>query len=388
MADLTVEPYYKLKKRKHSIEEYYRTIPFSGSWEACKRAHQLLFNEVVTVLEERGAEVKVRISNFYFLKENEPSPVDTYWTLKKNLTFFETLKSGKQSTKKFPLAIDYKKNKSIEFVQEKVITLKKPFYDPVTKELYSVGTRFAACNNQELMGRHGQGFFEVWILDPVSLKIKTTQVPKSNCVRNYSKKREDQINNFVKVLKLWSDQKNGSIPYVLGGWSWTVLCSNDDYEIKRETDSKYAIHRKKWDHSSKMGFDCMGMIGRAAQICNIPFYIKNTTTLLKDLKHLQNKEAIELGDVIWYPGHVMVVSSLKNNLVIEARGYERGKGKVQEAPIESLFKEARTLEELRQRYIEKKPITVLSSDGKPWKTFKSFKILKIKSIWRDPETSL
>lgn len=83
VADLTVDPYYRLSKKGLTIDDYYHKIPFSGSWEACKRAHQLLFNEVVTVLEEKGAEVKVRISNFYFLKANDSKPSDTYWTLKK-----------------------------------------------------------------------------------------------------------------------------------------------------------------------------------------------------------------------------------------------------------------------------------------------------------------
>ena len=381
VADLTVDPYYKSAKKGLSIEEYYQMQPFSGTWDACKRAHQLLFNERVTVLAERGPEAKIKISNFYFFKANESIPSDTYWTLKKNLTYLKDTKQKKEILKKIPRPISYKENNITAENSSEVITLKKPFYDPITKEIYSVGTRFISVEGQNLKGPFNEGYFNSYIYDNASQKVKTTQIPKTHCIRNYSKKPEDQIKNFVQVLRLWAYQKDGSIPYVLGGWSWTVSCPSDEYEIQKRTDGQYAIQRTKWSHSSKMGFDCMGLIGRAAQICDIPFYIKNTTTLLKDLKALTKGDKIEEGDIIWYPGHVMVISSLKKSLIIEARGYERGDGKVQENPVESIFKNVKNLDELKACYLEKKPITILYADGRPWKAFKSFKILKFNTVF-------
>lgn len=382
VADLTVEPYYKSVKKGLSIEEFYQMQPFSGSWDACKRAHQLLFNERVTVLDEKGPEVKIKISNFYFFKANESIPSDTYWTLKKHVTYIKDIKQKKETLKKIPGPISYKDNDISSQNTANVITLKKPFYDPITKEIYSVGTRFVSVEGQNLKGPFRDGYFNSYIFDNTSQKIKTTQIPKTHCIRNYSKKPEDQIKNFVQVLRLWSYQKEGAIPYVLGGWSWTVSCPNDEYEIIKKPEGQYAIQRKKWAHSSKMGFDCMGLIGRAAQVCDIPFYIKNTTTLLKDLKDLKKGEKIEEGDIIWYPGHVMVISSIKKSLVIEARGYERGDGKVQENSVESIFENIKNLDELKSCFLEKKPITVLYADGRPWKTFKKFKILKFNSIFQ------
>lgn len=381
VADLMVEPYHKIPQKTYSITEYYQKMPFSGSWDACPRAHQLLFNEVVSVLEENGAEVKIQISNFYYQKANESLPLDTYWTLRKNLCFFKDLKSNKVDVAKFPHPISYKENNIEAGLQSNIITLKKPFYDPVTKEIYSVGTRFVLTSEQEVKGPFDKGNFEAHIYDVHSKKIKKTQIPKINCVRNYSKNPKDKIQNFVQVLRLWAYQKEGAIPYVLGGWSWTLNCPNHDFEILKESDSKYAIHRSNWSHHAKSGFDCMGIIGRAAQICDIPFYIKNTTTLLKDLKPLKKNDKISEGDILWYPGHVMVVSSLKNNLVIEARGYERGEGKVQEVCVENIFKNIKNLDELKALHDQQKPVTILYFDGRPWKTFKTFKILKISSIW-------
>ena len=287
VADLTVEPYYKFSKKGFTIDDYYNKIPFSGSWQACKRAHQLLFNERVTVLEEKGAEVKIQISNFYFLNANGSVPSDTYWTLKKNLTYIKDLKIKKSDSYKIPYSISYKENNITSKTTEATITLKKPFYDPITKEIYSVGTRFTLASDLDHKGPHGKGHFEAYIYDTQVKKIKILQVPRLNCVRNYSKKPEDKIQNFVQVLRLWAYQKDGAIPYVLGGWSWTITCDSDDFEVHKESGSEHSYHRKKWPHDSKIGFDCMGIIGRAAQICELPFYIKNTTTLLKDLKPLK-----------------------------------------------------------------------------------------------------
>lgn len=383
VADLMVDPYHK-DSMKTSVEEYYHQLPFSGTWKACRRAHQLLFNEVVSVLEEKGPEVKVKISSFYFTKENESIPCDTYWTLKKNITLFSELQNNEIDLKTVPDPISYIE-KNILSLSDQILTLKKPFYDPITKKMYSVGTRFVATQGQNLLGNFDQGVFDVYIYDSATHKMKVTQLPRANCIRNYSKKPADQIANFVQVLRLWCYQKEGAIPYVLGGWSWTITCLDNNYEINYQDDEQYAIVRKKWDLKEKTGFDCIGIIGRAAQVCDIPFYIKNTTTLIKDLESLKSQDSIEEGDLIWYPGHVMVVSSLKRNLAIEARGYERGGGKVQEVPLDNIFQEVKNYDELKAHYLQNKPITVLYANGKPWRNFKKFKILKMKSIWKkDP----
>lgn len=381
VADLIVDPYYKLPKKNLSIEEYYLKQPFSGDWNVCRRAHQLLFNERVHVLEERGPEAKVQISNFYFLKSDEPGPVDTYWTLKKNLIYVSDLKNKRVNLDKIPPPISYKENTISKKPLASVVTLKKPFYDPITKEIYSIGTRFVTFKGQNIKGAFDDGTFEAYILDPSSKKMRSTQIPKRICIRNYSKNSKDRINNFVQVLRLWSYQKEGAIPYLLGGWSWTVTL-NDEFELHKEKEGD-VYERKKWAHTSKTGLDCMGIIGRAAQICEIPFYFKNSTTLLKNLKHVQKNDTIEVGDILWYPGHAMVISSVKKGLLIEAAGYERGWGKVEESPIENVFQGVKTVEQLKTLYLEKKPVTILHYSGRPWKTFKTFKILKLSSVFSE-----
>ncbi len=312
VADLLGQPYVQSPKKGISAEEYYHHIPFSGSGSACWRLHQVLFNETVTVLAEKGNEVKVRISNFYYILDNETSPRDTYWTSKDNLFILDNLKHKKIDLSQFPPPISYGDKKRPPDKEENIVTLKKPFFDPLTKKTYSVGTRFIAHPGQNLKGSFDRGSFNIYIFDPQKQELVNSKIPKINCIRNYFKRPEDQVQNFVQVLRSWTNHKNGFIPYVLGGFSWTLNCEEDTYNEKKDPVSNKAyFHRDEWSESSKIGFDCVGIIGRAAQICNIPFFYKNTLTLLKGLETLKKGEQLGEGDLIWYPGHVMVVSNLK-----------------------------------------------------------------------------
>jgi cell wall-associated NlpC family hydrolase len=109
--------------------------------------------------------------------------------------------------------------------------------------------------------------------------------------------------------------------------------------------------------------DCAGMISLATRACGINYRPKNTTaikrfgTQISDMGHLQN------GDIIYVPGHVLVVSDIKRNLAIEARGYGSGTGKVQELPLNTLFKGIETYADLFGIIKEKKPLTRLACDG-------------------------
>ncbi|MCH9634347.1 MAG: hypothetical protein S4CHLAM7_10940 [Chlamydiae bacterium] len=385
VADLLGQPHVHSPKKGISLEEYYHKIPFSGTSNACWRLHQVLFNEVVTVLDEKGSEVKVKISNFYYLLDNESSPKDTYWTSKENLLFLDKVVHKKIDISHFPPPISYKEKKPSSDREQNVVTLKKPFFDPSTKTTYSVGTRFLAHADQDFRGSFDKGSFDVYIFDPKTQELLDTQIPKRYCIRNYLNHPDDQIKNFVSVLRSWAYQKKGFIPYVLGGFSWTLNCNEDAYEAKIDPENNHPyFHRNTWTESSKIGFDCVGIIGRAAQVCNIPFFYKNTRTLLKGLKCLKKGEKIREGDLLWFPGHVMVVSNLKKNLIVEARGYDHGSGRVREVHINKIFEEVNSFDELLSFYHKKRHLSLLDKEGKVFTTCKKYEILKINSVWNHP----
>lgn len=383
VVDLMGQPLSHSPKKGLSLEQYYYQLPFSGSLGVCFRLHQLLFNEVVTVIEERGAEAKVKISNFYYLKDKDNIPQDAFWMLKKDLCPLDKSKKKNNGLTKIPPSISYKEKKFHNTKDERVITLKKPFFDSETQKTYSVGTRFIACPNQDFSGAFDRGCFSCYIYDAEKARHTTTDVPKNLCIRNYSSLPKDKIQNFVQVLRSWTYQKNGFIPYVLGGFSWTHNCESNDYFMSKDSHTNNVSYsRKEWQEPLKQGFDCVGIIGRAAQICEIPLFCKNTTTLIKELKHLSSGQKISEGDLIWYPGHVVIATNSKKNMILEARGYENGRGKVQETPIEQVFEGIKTYDQLVDHYINKKPITVLNSEGGVYKKHKTFKILKINSLWK------
>jgi hypothetical protein len=118
-------------------------------------------------------------------------------------------------------------------------------------------------------------------------------------------------------------------------------------------------------------------------LAGIPYFYKNSLTIAKHLAPLNKKETISEGDIIWLPGHVMVVSSLKDNLLVEARHYSHGYGKVHEIPLSHQFKNINSYEQLAAHFFNKKPLQRLDKSGKVVQVLPDFKILKLASVWRN-----
>src|SRR5690606_17679975 len=115
-------------------------------------------------------------------------------------------------------------------------------------------------------------------------------------------------------------------------------------------------HYDKDTSATKSGFDCSGVIARATQICGIPYFCKNTATIPHCLKPLQKEQELHNGDLILIRGHVMIVFDVAKNLLIEARGYTHGYGKLQEIPINQVFEGIQTYKDLTDAYFGRKVI--------------------------------
>ena len=90
-----------------------------------------------------------------------------------------------------------------------------------------------------------------------------------------------------------------------------------------------------------------------------------------------NKKHLQEGDIIWIRGHVMIVGSLKDNTLIEARGYNHGYGKVQEIPLHTVFKYIKTFAQLFVHQQNKLPFFRMNSRGKVVQTIHELKILRL-----------
>ena len=182
------------------------------------------------------------------------------------------------------------------------------------------------------------------------------------------------------MLKCWAHQKDSFIPYVWGGTSFINTIDTPFREITNKIDNHYYSYFE-FDNvqtHQKSGFDCSDIISRAAQICNIPYFYKNTTTIGQNLQPLQPHDTLINGDLILIKGHVMVISDIDKNLLIEARSYGHGYGKVHEIELHKVFDSIETYKDLCEAFFSKKELKRKDIHGNIRDTFKDWKILSKK----------
>lgn len=348
--------------------QYYQKLPLCAKNSSSNgRIHQLLFNEIVRIEEEQGNEVRIR-GNVFFQTADQVKHA-SYWTLKKNLVSLRSLQEKNIDVTKLPEPLSYRENRTAQ----SIVTLKKPYYCKSLEITFSAGTRFVAAPNPANTGT------SVYALHPKKLNMHLITIP-NQYVMHVPTTTQGKIESFVALTKEFAHLHDGFIPYVWGGCSYTATCRSDSFsEIKRGNTISY--HRPELLQKPYTGFDCSGLICSAAQMCGIPFYFKNSFTIASQIKELTKNEQICNGDIIWIPGHVMIVSSLVDHLVIEARSYGHGYGKVQELPLSSIFKEVNSYNDLLARYHQKSSLSRLDKRGKIVQTIPQFKILKLSSVW-------
>jgi len=360
----------------------YDNIPIaSGKFkrgQLCPRLHQLIFNEIVDITTEQSNEARINISNVYYLAKNNGQPQTAYWTLKKNLMPLEIIEKKGLDLNKIPKPVEFSDN-GLALHQANTITLILPWTDKNSQRTYSVGTRFVLAENSK-KGKH----YSIYLFDPEIMNFRQAHVAKNLAIENsrtYS--NPQRVALFVQLLRRWAHHDNGLIPYVWGGCSFTATCK--DLFEKKECGAKgpgmYYYIRKDIQDNPCVGFDCSGMIARAAQTCGIPYFFKNTTTLACKLAPIEAKDTLHEGDLFWFPGHVMVVASIPNNTLIEARGYGTGYGKVHEIALSNMFRDISSYRDLLNAYFNAKPLILLNEQQENQCKLSDYKILKLAGVW-------
>ncbi len=374
VADLLGQPVNTIELNI-STDLFYKNLPFApcnhpANSTSCMRIHQALFHEIITVIKEEGEEVQIELPNAFYKVPNDPYR-SNFWTLKRWLMPITQCKKLQFDLSKLPFPLSYKIKKG---KPQSIVTLSKPFFEPTTQLLFSAGTRFVSSPAK----KKSSNSYDVFILHPKKQTLLTTQIPSDYCIQT-SWNKHDAVKNFVTILEQWVHQTD-CIPYVWGGCSYSMRCSDQTF-VKQEQGKKCFYTYPACHSTPKTGFDCAGMVLRAAQLAGIPYYFKNTITLAEHLQSLKKSELIENGDLIWFAGHVIVITDVKNNRCIEARDYGQGYGKVHETTIDKLFKGIKTLQDLVQAYHSHNPLKRLDHDGNIVQDIPSFKILKLKSAW-------
>lgn len=371
VADLIGQPMRVFHARK-PVHTAYNELPWwqglSPQDNTCPRLHQALFNEMVTVIKTTKDEALVRIPNIYYLVHTSPKPQTDYWTLKKNIMFLSDMRRHNIDLSTLPEPVNFECT-DLSVCHRNTITITDPVYDAKTNLTFSAGTRFVKTNEQAVSDK-----ITVYVFDPASKTNKTIALDKK-ITRSYDDHpREQRIRDFVDLLRQWAH--TDSIPYVWGGCSFTHA-HQDTFE------NRYQIGTGEGNHNApKTGFDCSGVIARAAQTVGIPYFFKNTYTLVQNLKLLEKNEKLEEGDLIWIRGHVMAVADLQKNTLIEARSYEGGYGKVQEIALNRVFKGIKTYHDLENCYYQKQKLQRLNAKGDIMDSFSHCKLLKIASVWK------
>ena len=164
---VTIVPVADLVGAPLCDETRYKQMPLCGAniqpFVACNRLHQLLFNEVVDVVEKRGEEVKVRVPNMFYLSYGKTEPHSSYWTIKKYLLPLDTLDAHK-----VPKPLSFK-DKDMSSYTTNTVTLCMPYSDPATNTTFSAGTRFVRAQQRNKRAKK----IKVYMLNPASKTFKT-----------------------------------------------------------------------------------------------------------------------------------------------------------------------------------------------------------------------
>lgn len=322
---------------------------------SCKRAHQGLAHEVVTIVATDGYYVQVAFNNvIYGYDEQTKLPLSTFWTTKDHLIFFKSL--TEQALSVFPGPRENKGD---------IVVLILPW------KHYSLGTRFVRNPNKDTDDAYG-----------IQLFSSSGRIIKRNIPRKYACV-EEELNpkqarrHFVNLANTIVDHASRSsvdqiIMYVWGGSSY-VHEYQDDKFVMKEKDG----WRRPGKHNPYTGYDCSELVLRLAQISGIPYKNKTTIMLCQHAQELEPDDVLEEGDLIWFPGHVMIVSNIARNEIIEARGYGAGYGKVQRISLASCFANIDNYEQLREACAGKQPLQLRKKDGSVLQEIKDFKIFKL-----------
>ena len=367
--------------QKNKVAFSYATLPVCGRSGpyACPRIHQLLFNEIVDIVSESDGrkapkkEVFVKVPNLFYLNGTKKAPQVMYCSLKSNFISLRSLKKKGIDLTTIPSHIDFRFPEKRVYEQT-TVQLLFPFYDPITKVTYSAGTKFVC-----IPGEQTTHDISVYVLDVKNMVMRETTLPKELCFKN--RRYADPavaIQDFVTIVRSWAHIKNGHIPYVWGGKSFITPVCDDTFTYKETPHASWYV-LPYYEYAIKAGFDCSGLIATAAQICGIPYFYKNTTTLSQELNQVKPGEEIHNGDLIWIPGHVMIISDVEKNLLVEARAYIHGYGKVQELPLSKVFKGITTFSSLNTETY--KPLKRLDSNGRVVQKVTQIKILSMASVF-------
>ena len=343
---------------KEAIADMSSSFPAANSPAAapddksCRRAHQGLYNEVVNCIEEQEDQIKVSYNDIiYGFDAKTKEVLKTFWIYKKNLVTLKEL--AEDLLKTIP---------SANYAEEPTIVLIYPW------KSFSIGTRF-----KRVLQNDSPNAFAIERIDYNTNSIVFDFVPHQNAIPEIKQDSGLARKFFVKIINDLIDKidQNNVIPYVWGGSSF----------VEPYAESNFYKEDGNWHRDGKnnpySGYDCSEFVMRMAKIAGIDFPWKTTAAIEKSRRALNDQDLLEEGDLIWVQGHVMIVSNLEQNEIIESRGYTSGYGCVHRATLDSCFDGIANYHDLLNRYYNHQTIKFKDKHGIVSEKEYAFKLLKL-----------
>ncbi len=344
------------------------SLPACPDTQKCFRAYQALYNELATCVAEQEGYIEVAFDAVvYGFDKNSQKPLNTFWVKKNKVLFLDSI-----SDDKIEQAIP-----AGEYAGKPTIVLIYPW------NVFSAGTRFFHKSEQDKRESYCVRYF-----DYKKENLVTAYIPKKYALKEMPLQGEylvrlrfvTLINNLVDMVAE-SSNNTQIIPYVWGGSSFIQSHQKDESNFYVQ-DGVWHRHRnkqknKKNDNQQYTGYDCSGFIMRMAKIAGVDFPWKTSWAIQEKKKALGRKDILKNGDIIWIPGHVMVVSNIANNELIEARGYGSGFGCIHKIKISEFFDGIDTYQDLLEAYHTKKKIKYKNKNGVVGDKECEFKLLKL-----------
>lgn len=327
------------------------------------RAHQALFNEVGEVLKEKDDAVCIALSNVIYKNKSASDELSTFWAPRASLLLFDD--TVDETLFPAPLSPEYFKKP----MSGDVLVVTMPFHDRVTKKIYSAGTRFTRSHKDT------DKFYGITLYHAKHKKKVLSRVPKEHAHIEVVVSCENAQKELVKLLYSWANLSHDVVPYVWGGSSFIYTQKAGKFSVDQHARVTYN------GATPATGYDCSELILRAAQICGIPYFCKVTFVIPEHLRLLRTSDDLVEGDILWNPGHVMVVGNIERNEIVESRGYNTGYGKVQVIELNKLFPEIATYDDLKKKYFNKEPFKLVRKDGSFYQNITDFRIFKLASLW-------
>lgn len=375
VADCLIKPTQDIDASQHP-EDIYDNLPLSpekGS-NSCPRCHQILFNEVVEVLEETvDGQVKIIILNplFYGIDKHAGKPVRTFWTLRGNLTKIAVLAQyHKEHLVPMPIFSQH--------AEGNTLVLCYPWYEEQTSLTYSFGTRFVRIPHYDTPTKYAVQFVNCATCEPIIAYVHK-DIAMIERDRSFSTRRQQ----FVGLLNDIVDKVYPRvIACVWGGGSFTYTYKDQPAVYNEDIGQKTVGY---WTRKEGMvpasGFDSSELVLRVAQTCGIPYPYKTTAVAHDHLRKIQSHYAMQEGDLIWIPGLLAVISSLSHNEVITVRGYAHGFGKVVRLKLHQLFEDIYTYHDLWSVITNGHAIKLLDAQQKAVMTVHDIAILDLESSY-------